>query len=61
MLIVIVIGGTLFSWYTINQKTEYLKTQQQIEILRGISVELKKSLESKTSASSNHSVYPVLF
>jgi tetratricopeptide (TPR) repeat protein len=50
MLIAIVIGGALFSWYTLKQKTEYLKTQQQIEILRGISAELKKSLESKTSA-----------
>lgn len=50
MLIAIVIGGALFSWYTMKQKTEYLKTQQQIEILKGISAELKKSLESKTSA-----------
>ena len=54
MLIAIVIGGALFSWYTLKQKTEYLKTQQQIEILRGISAELKKSLESKTSASNQN-------
>lgn len=54
MLIAIVIGGALFSWYTMKQKTEYLKTQQQIEILKGISAELKKSLESKTSASNQN-------
>ena len=50
MLIAIVIGVALFSWYTLKQKTEYLKTQQLIEILKGISADLKKYLESKTSA-----------
>ncbi len=50
LLLAIVLGGSFFSWYTFRQKTKYLRTQQQIEILRGVAAELNKSLENKILA-----------
>jgi tetratricopeptide (TPR) repeat protein len=49
LLMVILIGGAFFSWYTLRQRTRLLHTQEHMESLREIAAELNKSFESKIS------------
>ena len=50
LLLGAIIGGALFSWYSIRQKNKLIHVQQQTEILKEIAIELNQSHKSEMVA-----------